>query len=82
VVAGYGFDLPAMSSVGYAEWRPYFAGEIDREEVIRRIRHNTRRLVRQQATWFRLDDPTIRWFDPSHSGYGAIHDAVAAFVAD
>jgi len=63
VSAGYGFDLPAMSSVGYREWRGCFAGDIDRDEVVRLIRHDTRRLVRQQATWFRADDRAIHWFD-------------------
>ncbi len=68
VAAGYGWQLPAMSSLGYGEWRAYLAGEVDRAEVVRLIRHNTRRLVRNQATWFRLDDETIRWFDLSAPG--------------
>jgi tRNA dimethylallyltransferase len=75
VAAGIGFDLPAMSAVGYREWRGLVAGQIDRAEVVRLIRHDTRRLVRSQMTWFRLDDPGIRWFDP---GLDDMEDVVAA----
>lgn len=60
VAAGLGWDLPAMQSVGYQEWAAYFGGEIDREEVLRLIRHNTRRLVRSQDSWLRsLDQPVL-----------------------
>lgn len=90
VAEGYGWKLPAMSSLGYGEWRDYFAGELGRDEVVRRIRHNTRRLVRTQATWFRADDAGIRWFDVSAaaaddaeegSGSDQELDPVAAVVA-
>ncbi len=76
VEAGYGFELPSMSSVGYGQWRDYFAGRIDLEEVYRQIRRATRRLVRQQATWFRADDERIRWIDLSRQGYAELRAAV------
>ena len=60
---GYGWRLPAMSAVGYAEFRPYFTGEASLEEVIAEIRANLRRFIRHQYNWFSLDDPDIRWFD-------------------
>lgn len=68
VAAGFGFDLPAMSSLGYREWEGYLAGEIDRAEVRRLIRRNTRRLARNQDTWFRADDPRIAWLDLAADG--------------
>lgn len=74
VGAGYGFDLPAMTGLGYGEWREYFGGAVDVAEVARRIRRNTRRLVRSQSTWFRADDPRIRWFQASTTSAA---DAVA-----
>jgi len=61
--AGYGWDLPAMSSVGYAQFRPYFEGQATLEEVVAEIKRATRRLIRHQYNWFRLSDPRIRWFD-------------------
>lgn len=74
VAAGYGFELPAMSSVGYREWREHLAGEIDRAEVVRRIRRSTRRLARNQDAWFRREDPRIRWVDLEEA---SVEDAVA-----
>lgn len=71
VDAGYDWCLPAMSSVGYGEWRGYFEGRIDHAEVVRLIRHNTRRLVRNQSAWFRSDDPGTHWFDLSLAGASA-----------
>lgn len=63
VAAGHGFDLPAMSSLGYREWQAYFEGRAEREAVLRAIRRNTRILVRRQGAWFRAADPRIDWFD-------------------
>jgi len=68
LAAGYTWQTPAMSSLGYGEWHDYLQGEIGRDEVIRRIRHNTRRLARNQYAWFRLNDDTIQWFDLSKQG--------------
>ena len=81
LAAGYGFDLPSMSGVGYGEWSGYFEASgaeaggqhaaspaerpdrITREEVVRLIRRDSRRLARSQASWFRLSDRRIRWFE-------------------
>ncbi len=65
VEAGYGWDLPAMSGLGYVQFRPYLAGQVALSEVVVEIQQETHRLVRQQYTWFRLDDPAIHWFDVS-----------------
>lgn len=80
VADGCGFDLPAMSGVGYGEWRAYLEDEIDRDEVVRLIRRNTRRLARSQANWFRSDDPAIRWFDMACQPYDDILSAARAFL--
>ncbi len=63
VEAGYGWDLPAMSSLGYVQFRPYFEGRASLEEVITEIKRATHRFIRHQYNWFRLNDPAIRWFD-------------------
>ncbi|MBN1977915.1 MAG: tRNA (adenosine(37)-N6)-dimethylallyltransferase MiaA [Anaerolineae bacterium] len=63
VEAGYGWELPAMSGLGYVQFRPYFAGEAALEDVVIEIKRATRRFIRHQYNWFRLDDPAIRWFD-------------------
>jgi len=60
---GYGPQLPAMSGIGYLEISQYLRGEISLEEAIRRMKASTRRLIRHQYNWFRLDDPQIHWIE-------------------
>jgi tRNA dimethylallyltransferase len=59
VAAGYGFGLPAMSGVGYGEWRPYLEGAADVLAVRTQIVRNTKRLVRKQEAWFREGEPEV-----------------------
>jgi tRNA dimethylallyltransferase len=46
----------------------YFDGEMSLEAAIERIKFETHRFARQQATWFRQDDDRIRWFDLGEDG--------------
>lgn len=54
--AGYGWELPAMSGIGYREFMPYFAGESSLAAVVERIKFDTHAFARRQATWFRRFD--------------------------
>ena len=67
VDAGYGWNLPAMSGLGYVQFRPYFEEQASLEEVVTEIKRATRRFIRRQYNWFRLNDPRIRWFDVSQT---------------
>lgn len=60
---GLGWDLPAMTGIGYRQFGAYLRGEQPLAEAIQQTKYATHRLVRQQATWFRRDDPQITWFD-------------------
>ena len=60
---GYAYDLPAFSAIGYREVIQYVRGEISKEEAVMLIKRNTRKFVRRQSNWFKLDDPAIRWFE-------------------
>jgi len=60
---GYSRDLPSMSAIGYRQMAAYLDGEISLEEAVAQVRQATRRFVRQQANWFRADDPRIAWFE-------------------
>jgi tRNA dimethylallyltransferase len=79
--AGYSAGLPAMSGLGYREMVAHLRGETTLEEAAARIKHNTRRLVRQQYTWFRLSDPAIHWFDAAHLDVAAVQAHVCAWLA-
>ncbi len=61
--AGYGSDLPSMSGLGYRQLMAHLSGETSLDEAVERIKFETHRFARQQATWFRRDDPRITWFD-------------------
>lgn len=63
LAAGYGAELPPMSGLGYRQLLAYLAGKSSLEEAVERIKFETHRFARQQATWFRRDDPRIMWFD-------------------
>ncbi len=61
--AGYGWQLPAMSGLGYKQIGQYLRGEADLKEAVALIKKETRRFVRQQYNWFRLTDRRIHWFE-------------------
>ncbi len=60
---GYGWDLPAMSGLGYAQFRPYLEGEATLDEVVERIKLDTHDFIRRQYTWFRPTAQDIHWLD-------------------
>jgi tRNA dimethylallyltransferase len=42
-----------MSSLGYREFQPYFAGQSTLEEAIARLKFDTHAFARRQPNWFR-----------------------------
>jgi tRNA dimethylallyltransferase len=81
VERGYGYDLPAMSGLGYRQIGMYLRGEVSHEEAVALIKRHTRRFVRQQANWFREDDSTIVWFDASEPAFEAVVARMRSFLA-
>lgn len=80
VEAGYGWHLPAMSSLGYREIRVHLRGEISLKEAIQRIKRETRRFIRQQYNWFRLSDPHTHWFDLEATALPKVKAAVTSLL--
>lgn len=64
--AGYERRLPSLSGLGYRQLHAYLEGEMMLEEAVERIKFETHRFARQQATWFGGNDPRIAWFDLDH----------------
>jgi len=81
VERGYDYHLPAMSGLGYRQIGMYLRGEVSLEEAVALIKRQTRRFVRQQANWFRKDDPSIVWFDASNPIFEDILARIKAFLA-
>jgi tRNA dimethylallyltransferase len=65
--SGVDRDSPAMEAIGYCQIADYLMEVKSYQEAIAEIRKLTRQFVRRQYNWFKLGDPTIRWFtaDPS-----------------
>jgi tRNA dimethylallyltransferase len=82
VEVGFGWHLPAMSGLGYTQFRPYFEGQATLEEVVAEIKRATHRFVRHQYNWFRLTDSAIRWFDVAGTGTEEIEAAVRAWLSE
>lgn len=61
--AGYRADLPSMSGLGYRQLLAYLDGQTTLDDAVQQIKFQTHRLVRQQYTWFRQDDPALTCFD-------------------
>lgn len=49
---------PILETIGYREWKEYK----DREEIVERIKINTRKFAKRQMTWFKRDK-SIHWID-------------------
>lgn len=61
--AGYGYDLPAMSGIGYRQICEHLRGDCTLADAVARIKTETHRLSRMQHTWFRDDDARIHGLD-------------------
>jgi tRNA dimethylallyltransferase len=58
----YGWDLPLLNTLGYAEMRQHVRGEISLTDAIDLTILHTRQFAKRQRTWFR-SIPAIEWFD-------------------
>ena len=56
----YGWDMPLMRTLGYAEMGAYLRGEMSRDEAIALMAQHTRNYAKRQLTWFRADR-RIHW---------------------
>ncbi|MBI4186110.1 MAG: tRNA (adenosine(37)-N6)-dimethylallyltransferase MiaA [Chloroflexi bacterium] len=81
VAMGYGFDLPAMSGIGYRQIGIFLSGELDLDEAVRLTKFETHRVARHQYAWFRPGDDRIKWFDVQKQPEPQIRALVAEFVA-
>jgi tRNA dimethylallyltransferase len=77
--AGYAWELPAMTGLGYRQIGEFLRAEVSLDEAIARIKQGTRRFVQQQYNWFRLRDPVIRWVDPGMTQSAVVINATKGF---
>lgn len=77
---GYGPDLPSMSAIGYRQIVSFLSGELSLEEAVILIKRMSRKFVRRQANWFKLDDSNIHWYDVSQDVLPEIEELVLNFI--
>lgn len=65
----------AMQGLGYKEVVEYLNGNINKEEMIEKIKMETRRYAKRQMTWFRKNKQTI-WLD----GQAEIQDNIKVIL--
>jgi tRNA dimethylallyltransferase len=82
VSRGYGFELPAMSGLGYRQLGMYLKAEVDLPAAVQKIKSETHRFVRQQYKWFRVDEKTIHWFDVRDEPQESIKGLILGFLHD
>ncbi len=75
---GYGFDLKPLQTIGYRHMGLVIGGKASAEEALVLMKRDTRRLAKQQLTWFR-GDGDIQWFHPDEKK--AIRLAVENFLS-
>ena len=80
--AGYTWDCPAMSGLGYAQWQPVLAGEAAHEDAVTAIRRDTRAYVRRQYTWFKGHGSGIKWLDAARITPAEVIAAVDRWLSD
>lgn len=64
VQKGLGKDDQAMKAIGYKEVLSYLEGETSYEDMVQRLKRNSRRYAKRQLTWFRRY-PQAHWIDLS-----------------
>ena len=66
LVKKYGWDLPLLKTLGYAEIINYLRGKLSLPEAEKEIISHTRQFAKRQRTWFRAY-PEFEWFDTTSS---------------
>jgi len=79
--AGYSPTLPSLSAIGYKQILAHLLEGIPLEEAVRQIRSKTRKYVRQQANWFKENDPEIHWFRASNHPEEEIYHQIQQFLS-
>ena len=65
LISKYGENMPtAMQGLGYKEVKEYLEEKITKEEMIEKIKQETRRYAKRQLTWFKKNKNTI-WLEAS-----------------
>lgn len=59
---GYDWNLSSMKAIGYKELRPHLENKQPLDEVIEKLKRDSRHFAKRQMTWFRKDK-RINWVE-------------------
>ena len=76
--AGYSWNLPSMSAMGYKQWQLYFANQSKLDEVKQSWIKAEQQYLRRQLTWFKKQKE-IHWFDITDK---KIYDHIVRIIKD
>lgn len=74
---GYTWDCPAMSGLGYGQWRSFLQDEATLEDTRLAICHATHAFIRRQYTWFRGHETGVHWLDSAQTPSDPTETALA-----
>lgn len=77
---GYAPDLPALSGFGYHQIIRFLSGDWSLADAVRETKLETRRFVRRQYAWYRLDDPSIQWLHADEDSFGLASEVLERFL--
>lgn len=78
---GYKPTLPSFSAIGYQEIINYLAGKTTLEEATMLMKRRSRQYVRRQANWFKIDDPSIHWYQVGINSIDEIEREIRLFIS-
>jgi tRNA dimethylallyltransferase len=76
----YGWNCEALKGIGYAQWKEYFLGSENREQVRQKIIQATNNLAKRQRTWFQRNK-SIQWLDTPVE-WSKVVDLVTTFLSN
>ncbi|MCS7206359.1 MAG: tRNA (adenosine(37)-N6)-dimethylallyltransferase MiaA [Dehalococcoidia bacterium] len=77
---GYSPDLPVLARLGYRPVMLAVQGRMSLEEAVAQVKRLHRVVARRAYTWFRPDDPRIRWLVVSPELAQQAQDVVRTFL--
>lgn len=67
---GVKWEDQSMVAMGYGQWRDFFEGGVEEEQVVSQWERDEKNYAKRQMTWFKKD-PRIKWFDITDKYYPA-----------
>lgn len=68
--SGVKWEDQSMVAMGYGQWRDFFEGGVEEEQVVSQWERDEKNYAKRQMTWFKKDS-RIKWFDITDKAYPA-----------